>query len=42
MQNFVRFHAVEYETELPQKFGENGIAALTTELCMPKLLHCYF
>ena len=37
MQNFVRFHAVESEIEVPQ---ENGTAAFPTELCMPKLHHC--
>ena len=25
-----------------KKFGKNGIAALSSELCIPKIHHCYF
>ena len=42
MLNFVRFHAIEFEIELSQEFGENGIAASPTELYAPKLHDCYF
>ena len=42
MQNFVRFRAIESEIELSQEFGENGIAAPLSKLCVPKLPHCYF
>ena len=41
MQNFVQFHAIDSETELPQEFWENEIAAPPTELHVPKLHHCY-
>ena len=38
MQNFVQFHAIESDIELPQQFWIKR----TTELYVPKLSHFYF
>ena len=42
MQNFVRFHAVESEIELPQEFRKTKQnSSVPTELYVQKLHHCY-
>ena len=39
MQDFVRFHVIEPEIELSQKFGKNGVAAPPTEIHVSKMRH---
>ena len=43
MQNFVRFHAVEFEVgqDYDKNLGLNGIATPPIDLYTLKLHHCY-
>ena len=40
MQNFIPFHAIEFEMQLSQKKRKSGIAEPPAELNVPKLHHC--
>ena len=48
MHNFIRFHALDAEIQLPQilkkkkKNGQDFPPCTHTELITPKMHHCYF